>query len=446
MMVCKAWTRMTCSEWQPTKSGYPGSGGSERGILKGMRNVTVFVGTDEIFYPDITMRKEFMEQSRKGSYVCYVVLFFFFYYCMGAFGSVLSVYLTGIGIGIADLSLIVSASSLFGFVVIPAVGFFCDLTGKPRQIAAVLMIGIGIFSVLFSFSRQVRILLLLNGLAMSCINAVMPVLERIAGAARYRYGVLRIWGTIGYAAGAQAAGLFLQYAIPKLLFISVLVAGCLAAVGIVGADDPLTQKEQRNYTAGSGSILSLLKIRQYLLFLILAFLFWGCSGVNMTYIPILLTDLGIKTGGVGTVLLFSTLIEIPIILCSNTFMDRYSSRILMWAACSLSLAEFVTYGFSRSAPLVVAIVVTMKALATTLFMMITLKVVWCLVPADLTTTGLAVVTTCNSIGMIILQNLGGILVEKTSIPVFYRIMACIIVGIILLTFLLRADNKESIFG
>ena len=386
-----------------------------------------------------------MKQSRKGSYIFYVVLFFFYYYCMGAFSSVLSVYLTGIGIGIADLSWIISASSLFGFVMIPAVGFLCDRTGRPRRITAVLMVGIGIFAVLFSFSQQVGILFLFNGLTMSCINAVMPVLERMAGAARYRYGVLRIWGTVGYAVGAQAAGLFLQFSLPGLLFISVLAAGCLAGVGISGAEDPLTQKEKRSDTGNHGSILSLLKNRQYLLFLALAFLFWGCSGVNMTYIPVLLKDLGIQTGKVGTILLFSTLIEIPIILYSNTFMDRFSGRILMWTACSLTLAEFITYGFSRSAPLVAIIVVTMKALATTLFMMITLKVVRSLVPADLTTTGLSVVTTCNSVGMIILQNLGGILVEKTSIPVFYRIMGCIVAGIMLLSFFLKADNDEKVF-
>ena len=111
----------------------------------------------------------------------------------------------------------------------------------------------------------------------------------------------------------------------------------------------------------------------------------------------------------------------------------------------LTLAEFITYGFSRSAPLVALIVVTMKALATTLFMMITLKIVRSLVPADLTTTGLSVVTTCNSVGMIILQNLGGILVEKTSIPVFYRIMGCIVAGIMLLSFFLKADNDEKVF-
>lgn len=397
--------------------------------------------------------EKFFEKKKQGrghrwkdSYVCYVVLYFFYYYCMSAFSSILSVYLTGIGIGIADLSWIVSASSIFGFVIIPVIGYLCDRTGKPRQIVGILMIGIGIAAVLFAFCRQVWLLFLLNGLTMSCISAVMPVLERMAGAAKYRYGVLRIWGTIGYAAGAQAAGLIFQYTSPVLLFVSVLLAGILAAAGIAGAEDPNSLKEQRNEARNTGSVLSLFSNPQYLLFLVIAFLFWGCSGVNMTYLPLLLSDLGVDSGHIGTILFFSTLIEIPIILYSHTFMDHFSSRLLLWAACCLTLVEFITFGFSRSVPVVILVVVLMKALATTLYMMITLKVVRSLVPSDLITTGIAVVSTCNNIGLIILQNLGGILVEKTSLPVFYRIMACIVAGIMLLACFLRTKDDGLVFG
>ena len=105
----------------------------------------------------------FMKRKWKGSYACYVTLYLFYYYCMGAFSSVLSVYLTGIGIGIADMSLIVSASSLFGFVMVPSVGYLCDRTGKTRQITGALMAGIGVFALLFAFTRRIWILFLLNG-------------------------------------------------------------------------------------------------------------------------------------------------------------------------------------------------------------------------------------------------------------------------------------------
>lgn len=387
-----------------------------------------------------------MKQKWKGSYACYAILFFFYYYCMSAFSSVLSIYLAGIGIGIEDLSWIVSASSIFGFVIIPIIGYLCDRTGKPRQIVGILMVGIGIFAVLFAVIRQVWILFLLNGLTMSCISAIMPVLERMAGAAKYRYGMLRIWGTIGYAVGAQAAGLIFQHTSPMLLFVSVLLAGILASAGIAGAEDPLTRKEHGNKDGNSGSVRSLFKNAQYRLFLMIAFLFWGCSGVNMTYLPLMLTDLGVDPGGIGTVIFFSTLMEIPIILYSHTFMDRFSSRILLWAACSLTLAEFVIYGFSRSVPVVVVAVVLMKALATTMYMMITLKTVRSLVPSKLITTGMAVVSTCNNVGLIFMQNMGGILVNRTSFSAFYQIMACIIAGIMLLACFLRTEDDGVVFG
>lgn len=166
----------------------------------------------------------------------------------------------------------------------------------------------------------------------------------------------------------------------------------------------------------------------------------------MTYLPLLLTDLGVASGEIGTILFFSTLAEIPIILYSNTFMDRFSSRTLLWTACLLSLVEFMAFGFSRSAPVVIFVVVLMKALATTLYMMITLKVVRSLVSSALITTGIAVASTCNNIGLIILQNLGGILVEKTSLQILYRIMACIIAGIMLLASFLQTKDDRYVFG
>ena len=54
----------------------------------------------------------------------------------------------------------------------------------------------------------------------------------------------------------------------------------------------------------------------YILFVIIGFIFSGCSNLNMTYSPILLQELGMSTGAVGTVLFFSTIVELPVILFS----------------------------------------------------------------------------------------------------------------------------------
>lgn len=66
-----------------------------------------------------------MEKSKRtfrGSYPAYALTYFFFYWSLGVFTSVLSMYLTGIGKSKAEMSFIMSASSLFGVVLIRSWG------------------------------------------------------------------------------------------------------------------------------------------------------------------------------------------------------------------------------------------------------------------------------------------------------------------------------------
>ncbi len=383
----------------------------------------------------------------KGSYLSYVSIYFFTYFAMAAFSAVLSVYLTGIGKTATEMSFIVSASGLFSFAMVPAVGYLCDRTGKPRLISGILLLGMGLMSLLFAWCRQVWALFLLNGLIMSFLNSVMPVSERLAGSCKFRYGTLRVWGTFGYAAGAQVAAVAVQSFPPIVLFSLVLASSLLAAVGFLGAEDPLLpdpppQEKDRERV----KLSSFLKNSQFLLYLGISFLCAGCSGVNMTYAPMLLNEMGMPTGQVGTVLFFSTLVEIPIILFSNKFMDRFSGKTLLTLTFTIFIAQYLFYGFSHTAWVVVAAMILLKAVASTLMMMIILKIVRNLVSPSLTTTGLSIVNSVNNLGTIILQNLGGVAVDHSSVHALYLGMAGLSVLGLLLTLLLRVGNDQKVFS
>ena len=81
-----------------------------------------------------------------------------------------------------------------------------------------------------------------------------------------------------------------------------------------------------------------------------------------------------------------------------------------------------------------------------MYTMITLKTVRSLVSSNLITTGIALVSTSNSAGIIFMQNLGGIIVKRMSFQAFYRIMACVIAGIMLLACSLRTKDDGTVFG
>lgn len=401
----------------------------------------------------------------RGSYCSYVFIFFFTYFAMSTFSSVISVYLTGIGKTATEMSLIVSSGGMFSFVVVPFVGYLCDCFRRhTRLICAVLVLGMGALAFGFAFCRQVWSLFLLNGLVMSLLNATMPVSERLASVCKFRYGTLRVWGTLGYAAGAQAAGIAIQSFPSFVLFSAVTAATVLSAVGYLSAEDPTEHEPpaapapptapapltdlapQTDRREGRAPLSSLLKNPQFLLYLVICFFCAGCSGVNMTYAPMLLNKLGMATGAVGTVLSLSTLVEIPIILFSNKFMDRFSGKFLLVVMFSIFIVQYLFYGLSDSLWVVVAAMVLLKAVASTLMMMIILKVVRNLVAPALTTTGLSVVTSVNNLGMIALQNAGGVLVDHTDIPTMYLGMAGLAALSLLLSLFLKVRNDEKVFG
>ena len=393
-----------------------------------------------------------MVRRFKGSYFSYVLVFFFFFFCMASFSSVLSVYLSGIGISYSNVGRIVSASGFFAMIMIPTTGYLSDRTRKPRLIGGIMLVCVGIFAMLFSQSRTVALLFLLNGLTMSFISAVQPLLERLSGASKYRYGILRVWGTIGYAVGAQAAGVMIEKFPPVTLFIAVLAGALLCALGFAGAEDPIMDKKKTAEEDAAKvkpeekpKLSSFLKNPNYLLFLVITVLFWGSSGVNMTYVPILLKDLGIETSLIGTIIFLSTLVEIPLILFSNKFMDRFNGKTLVYVACGLTLFEFLVYGLVSVSWVVVAVVILLKAIATTTYVMIVLKIVSNLVAPEVRTTGLSLVNTSNSIGGIIMQNLGGMMVESLGLSKFYLILAGMITLAIILASFLKVKNDLKVF-
>lgn len=243
----------------------------------------------------------------RGSYFSYALTYFSFYFGMGAFISVQSVYLMGLGKSTGEMSFIVSASSLFGIVLIPAVGYLNDRLKKPRLIAGLLLAAVAVLGAVFAASRSTWVLYVLNGLIMGLVSAISPVCERMAGSGRFRYGTVRVWGTIGYAAAAQLAGLVMEFIAPRMIFVLFGAAIAVAAAGFAGTDGIRFEQEAEKSTAADQ--LSFLSKPMFLLFAAIALVFSGMSNLNITYSPILLQELGLSTGFVGTALSLSTLVS-----------------------------------------------------------------------------------------------------------------------------------------
>lgn len=380
--------------------------------------------------------------SYRGSYLSYVLTYFFFYFSLGVFSSVLSVYLVGIGKSTAEMAFIVSSASLFGIVLIPLTGFLNDRFRRPRELSMFMILLVAALALVFAFSRSTVALFLLNGFIMGFISSLMPVCERMAGAGGFRYGAVRIWGTFGYAAAAQLAGLVLDAA-PSFIFYMLAVSSVLAAAGFYGTRGiQFTDAPKASVSAQFSFALS----PSFLLFAAIAFLFSGVSNLNMTYSPMLLTELGVPAGSVGTVLFVSTIVELPIIACSNRFMDRLSGKTLLMLDFCVMILQFLLYSLAPGAFLAVAAMVLLKAVGSTLFVMVTLKVVRCIVSDGAVSTALGLTNAANAVSTILMQNVLGRLAGGIGIRGVYLVLMALSVLGLLLCFPLRVKNNVRSFS
>lgn len=85
----------------------------------------------------------------------------------------------------------------------------------------------------------------------------------------------------------------MEFTSPQLIFVSVSVSAVLAIVGFLGTDD-ISFTDTEAAKAAAGKQFSFLCAPMYILFVIIGFVFSGCSNLNMTYSPILLQELGMR--------------------------------------------------------------------------------------------------------------------------------------------------------
>lgn len=366
---------------------------------------------------------------------------------MAVFSSVLAVYLAGQGKSAQELSFIMSAAGLFSILLLPVTGWLLDKTLRPRLISGVLLLSAGMLGLVFSASHSVWVLFLLDGLIMSAINSITPICERMAASSRYRYGSIRVLGTFGYACGAQAAGFAMEHIAPSFIFVMLLISAVLSTVGFAGTQGFSGRQDHvPERSKASVSRLSFLRDRNFLLFLLCAFLFAGSSGANNIYSPVLLTGLGLPSGTVGTVLFFSTLVEIPLILWSHKFMDRLSGKLLFGLSFGMMLLQFLCYGFFRSPLPTVIAMLLLKATASTMFMMVSLKIVRNIVDGSSTSTALSVVNAVNALSGILFLNVGGAVADALSMQAYYLVLAAAALVGLLLCLLLKIGNTQRVFS
>lgn len=368
----------------------------------------------------------------KDSYLSYFLMYGFYFLSWSLFSSLISVYLMGMGFTASQVALVVSVSFGASLVVQPFIGVLNDLL-SPKKINLVLFAFITLGGFLFINAKNLITITMLYSFVLMLINGTMTMLERIATEAPYQYGKIRIWGTIGYAAGSALAGILYQYIAPKAIFITFIFTMLLCIAGVAGTQDHkiVSTKEK----ATTSDFISIFKNKQYLIYLIIYSLFFGVWNLSNTYIPSMFQNDGMKISTVTTWLSIAVLCECPLVFFSHLFMDKISNKTILIIIYLVGILQYTIYGFNMPVPLKMAITFIAKHPGSMLFVMANIKIVNTIVDEHVQMTALAIAQTVRNLTSILFQYIGGIILEHTSYPqMFQCCLVVIILGFIITLF------------
>ncbi|MBN2222025.1 MAG: MFS transporter [Vallitaleaceae bacterium] len=377
-------------------------------------------------------------------YVSYSGSLFFYYFSMGIFISILSLFLEEKNISTPNIAFIVSATAIFTVAIQPLIGVLSDFIPQTKRLLYFCTILTLFTGISFIYFRNVIILFVLNGLTQAIIISIMPLFDTMAEKSEYSYGSIRVWGSIGFAVSVQLAGIVYDVISPNAVFVMFSISTILSFLFLVPIRLSPEKAKKKKRTSTKGSLLLLFQNKGFILFLILSFLILGMHYCNIAYMPMLVVSMGGSATHVGMILLFQTIFELPVLLITDRLFERFSFRSIMLMISSLMAIRFFWYSLLPGTQWITAMFF-FQALTTTLFFVLSIKVVLHMIDVHYVNTALALGSMIGKgIGALAFQLIGGQLIDRFGIHVLYQFLGLIALIAFFVSLFFRVDAKEMI--
>ncbi|MCR8967375.1 MFS transporter [Streptococcus zalophi] len=382
-----------------------------------------------------------MLKKRRKEYFSYFLMYNFYFLAWSLFSTLISVYLLNIGFRPSQVSMVVSMSFLASMVGQPIIGYLNDRYNNKKVILTLFSLSIfgGIGMLL---TENIWLITLCYSWVLLTLNGNSPALEHIAATGQFPYGRIRIWGTIGFATGAQLAGFLYDYIAPKAIFIAFLIGIVLSFIGVLGI--PISEKHKNDDTSKKVSPLLLFKKQTFIYYLLVSALISGVMMSGHTFVPALLQNSGLSVGHASSVVAIAVICEAPLIFFSYSFMDKYKSKTLLFLPVLLFTLQYTVYAFDSSIFFKIIVTLLAKHTGSMMFIMVNLKIISSLVDKKIIITALAVAQTMLSLSSIVFQNIIGFILDHFSYEMMsWFLVVTLILAILLIRLIPLPDGKEQ---
>lgn len=317
--------------------------------------------------------------------------FFWYFAALGLFLPFWPLFLAHRGFGATDIGVLMGVYAGLRIIGPPAFAHWADAPG--RRVPALKLAGFLSLAcvVAFHYLGSFITFALLLGAFSALWNGLMPiydalVLDRV-GADAGRYGLLRLWGSLGFIATALGAGLLLDG--EGMARLPWLLAACVAMTCVL-----LMGLRSRGAPAGArrGPLWQSLRDRRVQALLLVSFLMLLSHGAYYGFFSLYLERYGYSRSVIGMLWSLGVAAEILVFLMAARLTRRYHLTTLLSASLAATVLRWAMLAAWPESALVVTIAQCLHLASFGLFHLCMVTLTRQLFPAEVSATAQALHT------------------------------------------------------
>ena len=271
-----------------------------------------------------------IETGNKRPFLTLKLFNFFLYGSIAVLLSYFPLYFQEVGFGTVAIGMIMAGGPFVSIFANPFWGYWSDRLQNIRRILFIMLLG-NLIVVQFVFQMNSLVLVFIAMLFFFLFQTPLfsqsnsLILNAIEGTP-FKFGAFRLWGSLGWALMAVAAGpligligitnLWIVYSI--MLILTLLVSIKLPQGKVDGAKK----------IAKGGYAKALFGNKYFLVFVILGVLISVPNSMNQTFVSLYIVELGGSVVLIGWSAFLTAIFEIPVFLLFDRFLKRNTSTMI----------------------------------------------------------------------------------------------------------------------
>lgn len=271
-------------------------------------------------------------------------LYFFYFAGAGIYVSFINVYYSSIGLSGFQIGIINTLAPVIGIFGSLLWGMLSDRFGKIRLLMMAAALGSAVASFGVGTARTFSWILPLAAVYSLFVSTIGPLLDSSnlaeLGEHKDRYGMQRIWGTIGYTITSSTVGLVLEKT--GLHFMFVLYPAFMLA--LFAATPGLRSRPIRMGESLFRGVSQMVRRREWQFFAASVFLLvLGSNGVS-NFLGIAMKDMGAADWMLGLVWTMASLAELPVMFFGAYLVHRLGASRMLTVAFMCYIVRISLFG------------------------------------------------------------------------------------------------------